>query len=1502
MDKPSNKARRVPRVVRWMLWAALAVVCLAVIVFAAVNSGPGKQRLARFLSDTLSKHPRLDFDVSGVSGTLPGSIHIETFTISDDDGEVLIAHDIAARWSVRSIARKPYHIYDALVERVEVLKRPPLNPDARPLDVLRAIPNALRSARIDRLAIDRIEVAEAIVGRDAVFELHGQLTGRTIETLVADLELKRIDEPTTSATLQLDLGGGASTLGLDARIEDSAFIPAALDLDSNQTFRLTLEGDGASESWDGTIRGTLGEEPFWDAGLDVSMNDTVECRIDGTLYANVLPPTRALEERLGNTVEIKAALARHDDRTIEVPSFSVSGDGNSLTGSLTYDPNSDQITIKSNLDTASLARLAGDPDNPRVQGALKGHLSLDGPLETPSVDLDAELEGEKLLAVTGALDLSEGYGFDLEASAWPREPLLAEQAANAVREGIVAQIEGFRSQDGVLRIDQAHLRAVGADARVSGEYDRAAEELNAEVNIAELDLANLAGLLPENARGTVSLSGQIEGGESGWSATVSGTGSDVHVATFESTSLSLNLDGSGDTWTPANLQNVSVTGHADASALSAGTVAQEQVRFEFEIETPDAETLRITRADLESESAQVRARGDYNIESKGGEFVVEIPRVQSSLLSQADEVGEVEWTAGATAKITTSAETLLAANATFHITDLAGLPEAALALAAERVNGETEITFDEGSLSIESLDLKSTAMSATASGTVDTESKNLDLGGSFRIPDAEVLSAVLDRPTAGEIAGEFSVNGPFDAFQAEVDVEGERLTAGDATVREATLRAELDGLPKSPAGNAQLTLESDTEELTTDATFAMTDSLIDVSNIQMRAGENRLQGSGTFDTSVKQGSGSITGNFDNLSTVGELLGIDVAGEMQLSASLDGSGDAQRMHADINGSNLQYQDTQLQTLHLTADATDPFGEMRIDGEANGAGLRTGEANLASFSVQLDGDKEQATLTLAVVEGTIQESKIALDARLVGSINDAWIEVAALDATVGEHAIALQGDARINQEGEVLSASISRLAVDDGTVSFRGNRAEGDVRVTAELDDLPLSLIAAFGGTDLEGTVGGTVQLRGPASQPVGNGNLVFRNVREPGAAYPPVEIRLDTELSQGVTETRVQIAMNDQIEADATLRIPVQFSLQPVEVAVNRQRPIRGQCTANADLSVFPLLFDLQDHVVRGQVNAELQIAGNISEPEVTGEATVVDARYENLETGTILEDLRVVIEGRNRELTVTEFAATDGVGGTLNAEGKVDVLPRESFPFSLDARLGNLRVASRDDLTGQVDGTLSVAGDMERAEIDGSLAIGPATVVLPNKGRVEYPELEVTEVGDPDGEVATAAPDAEDEKKTPIEIALNVDCAIPGKVYVRNQSLDTEWKGNLQVAGTADAPEITGTLSPVRGQIYFLDRTFELQESTITLDGSSPPSPYLDLNASTRTADLTAQLHLYGVYPDVKLELQSDPALPEDEILARLLFDRDLSDITAFQAVQLTAMLESMRGNDGLSA
>jgi len=154
-----------------------------------------------------------------------------------------------------------------------------------------------------------------------------------------------------------------------------------------------------------------------------------------------------------------------------------------------------------------------------------------------------------------------------------------------------------------------------------------------------------------------------------------------------------------------------------------------------------------------------------------------------------------------------------------------------------------------------------------------------------------------------------------------------------------------------------------------------------------------------------------------------------------------------------------------------------------------------------------------------------------------------------------------------------------------------------------------------------------------------------------------------------------------------------------------------------------------------------------------------------------------------------------------------------------------------------------------------------------------------------------------------IPIALDITCRIPGRFHVRTDGLDSEWAGDLAITGTATQPEIRGDLRVRRGELLFLDRRFDLRESTIALDGRYPPEPYFNLRAAARTRDLTAGLHLFGEMDTIELALESEPPLPDDQILARLLFDRDVKDLSPLQALQLARTAAALSSTAfGLSA
>jgi autotransporter translocation and assembly factor TamB len=70
----------------------------------------------------------------------------------------------------------------------------------------------------------------------------------------------------------------------------------------------------------------------------------------------------------------------------------------------------------------------------------------------------------------------------------------------------------------------------------------------------------------------------------------------------------------------------------------------------------------------------------------------------------------------------------------------------------------------------------------------------------------------------------------------------------------------------------------------------------------------------------------------------------------------------------------------------------------------------------------------------------------------------------------------------------------------------------------------------------------------------------------------------------------------------------------------------------------------------------------------------------------------------------------------------------------------------------------------------------------------------------------------------------------------------------------------------------------------------------VDLTATAQSVDVKAVVQLQGPATDPKLQLRSEPPLPQDEVLSRLMFGRSAARITPFQGLQLAAAVEQLQG------
>jgi autotransporter translocation and assembly factor TamB len=108
----------------------------------------------------------------------------------------------------------------------------------------------------------------------------------------------------------------------------------------------------------------------------------------------------------------------------------------------------------------------------------------------------------------------------------------------------------------------------------------------------------------------------------------------------------------------------------------------------------------------------------------------------------------------------------------------------------------------------------------------------------------------------------------------------------------------------------------------------------------------------------------------------------------------------------------------------------------------------------------------------------------------------------------------------------------------------------------------------------------------------------------------------------------------------------------------------------------------------------------------------------------------------------------------------------------------------------------------------------------------------------------------------------------------------------------------TGAIRLIRGRLDILRQRFVLTEGLVDLRGSFDPNIRLLARTTTRTG-IDAIILLEGDLTEPTLTVSSVPDLPQDEVLAQLLFGRNLSSITPLQAIQLASAIATLAGRGG---
>ncbi len=619
-------------------------------------------------------------------------------------------------------------------------------------------------------------------------------------------------------------------------------------------------------------------------------------------------------------------------------------------------------------------------------------------------------------------------------------------------------------------------------------------------------------------------------------------------------------------------------------------------------------------------------------------------------------------------------------------------------------------------------------------------------------------------------------------------------------------------------------------------------------------------------------------------------GSGVTGTVRLSPA----GPIQRVDADLKFATARLallppvsiaKGTLTATVLMNADAP------TVTAKLNATGIRRGTLTLTSADLDIDyqAGRGEATGKIAGRQG----AAFAITGGVAFAPDMLTVTAA---GTVDKQAVRLTTPAVLTRVPGGWRLAPTTLDLSGGSATIGGTFGN-DSAITAKLDGLGLGLVDLFyPGLGLGGTVSGTVVaiLPGDGGLPRGRVNLrVARFTRAGIAAVSlPVDLGVSAAIENGTAAMKAVVVRGGAIVGRAQAQLkPIPGRAEDRWLERLLAAPLTAQLRFNGPADAIWPLLNIRAFDIKGPLAIAADFGGRLGEPTITGRMTSNGLRFESAVLGTTVDNLAVNSRFDGSRVEFTSISGTAGKGGTITGSGQIDLSLERGFPVDMRFDAKNAQILRRDDLRATATGPIHITSNKDGGLIKGELRIDKAQFRIGRPQLETVPELAFRERGQ--------GIDAAVAARKPTIWRMDVSADANNKIAVTGMGLDSEWSAKVKIGGQADAPQITGTAELVRGGYEFAGKRFELTRGRLRFTGGFPPDPIVDIVAAANVQGVTATITIAGTGQHPEIAFSSIPALPEDEVLSRVLFGSSITNLSAPEALQLAGAVASLRGGKG---
>ena len=506
----------------------------------------------------------------------------------------------------------------------------------------------------------------------------------------------------------------------------------------------------------------------------------------------------------------------------------------------------------------------------------------------------------------------------------------------------------------------------------------------------------------------------------------------------------------------------------------------------------------------------------------------------------------------------------------------------------------------------------------------------------------------------------------------------------------------------------------------------------------------------------------------------------------------------------------------------------------------------------------------------------------------------LELTSLSAQGAGQRLALTGPTTLAFSDDGLDLNSLVLTVGAGRLSLAG-RAGSTLDLRAAMAGLPLSALDLVSpGLGLSGVADGQATIGGTLSEPAGDWRVRLKGVSAPqmrNAALPALDIAGSGRLSGGRTSLDVAVNAVGGSAVRATRSAPL-----------TAEGALDVKVVGKLDAGLANSTLSITGRHVSGALAIDLRVHGTVANPQVEGSLSLSNGGFSDDQTGLKIASISGLIVAKGDALQIERLNGTTPDGGSIGGAGQVRLDLAAGFPGAIRLTCTRAQLVANDVVTAVGDMSLDVTGALARTpNVAGRITIVSMEISVPERLSSVSSPIPGTKHVNPTVTARTllalnAKARYASARAPPFNATLAVTISAPGRIFVRGRGIYAEMSGDLRVNGPAANPQVTGGFDLLRGSLSLLGKRLAFTRGRIQFHGGVMPD--LDLVAETSSADVTARISVTGPAAQPVFAFSSDPSLPQDEILSRVLFQKSAGNLSAYQALQLANAVASLTGRD----